>query len=1129
MNARIPIKIDKGEKKQVLEILDYWKTIEFLGQDDLPKVTMNKTEGNVSKAESQLFVKEISLVVDLQSQIESGKSKAYPECSEEVGFIFGKVLRNDYATYIEKKFMKEELERPELPYPKTSAFGWFSFSTDTKGVYQKSTFQLSSLLWALSIWEKNKADKNFDFHIDTSEYDDIIKKIDEELEEKNIDEFLPKLYWDIKRGYVDPAFPESQLEERGICVYKRYTNEGAKNQDEEGEGLNLADLGKSFFLKDIMLLYDKIVDETFGHASEYEKKVIDYILSAYRKSNEQTPKKRTIISPKEDPDFMRNFFDETLNIQKAPMGKWPAKFMPALMQQVAVNLAIQQGNEEIPVFSVNGPPGTGKTTLLKEIVANNVVERAKLLAKYSNPDEAFEMQSFSEGPLDDQHENSHPYYKFAPHYYALKDDHINRYGMLVASCNNAAVENITVDLPKAKDIIDGLTPGDEPKDVKIGLQEICNLFDIEKSTDIETVKKYKKEYQVKDIYFTRYANKLLSGTDCWGLVSAPFGKKSNIRNYCDLVLKPFVDEYKYKESRDEHKKKFEEIVKRFKEQVLVVENLANEIYNLIDCSHGASLFSTEELTARKGEIELAKKQLDDELFDKQKKLMELEETSWIRRMFESSKSSSTRKELITGLNSQVRSLKQKKQEQEEIYDKILKCEKFNQLKSEYSKGENELAVIDQLFMAAYRSNDDETSTKAQVTNPWFTPKYNREREKLFLYACKLHKEFCLSSKGVMHNIQNLLIAWNMHSDCGERMKQFDREAAMPSLLQTIFLLTPVISTTFASAQTFLKDIKKSGSLGTLIVDEAGQAQPQMAIGAMFRCRKAIIVGDPKQIEPVVTAEVDIIKQMMSSELLSAYKDKKLSVQGFADFINPYGTFLGEDEEKEWVGCPLVVHRRCIEPMFSISNHLSYDGTMKQKTANPKKDKSDTFILEKSAWIQVSGAEKGDKDHFVEAQGKIVLKLLERKLRNSADKISLYIITPFTSVKYGMLDMLNKSELCNEERIKQWLKDDNIGTVHTFQGKGTDEVIFLLGCDNSSVSAANWVNKNIVNVAATRAKYRFYIIGDKDVWSNSSIKIARDQINNEITKDELDKMLVNLENGKRTIDENHLKNGGDRMI
>lgn len=30
----------------------------------------------------------------------------------------------------------------------------------------------------------------------------------------------------------------------------------------------------------------------------------------------------------------------------------------------------------------------------------------------------------------------------------------------------------------------------------------------------------------------------------------------------------------------------------------------------------------------------------------------------------------------------------------------------------------------------------------------------------------------------------------------------------------------------------------------------------------------------------------------------------------------------------------------------------------------------------------------------------------------------------------------------------------------------------------------WVNSNIVNVAVTRAKYRLYIIGDKEVWKNS---------------------------------------------
>lgn len=56
------------------------------------------------------------------------------------------------------------------------------------------------------------------------------------------------------------------------------------------------------------------------------------------------------------------------------------------MQQLAVN-QITSGNERIS--SVNGPPGTGKTTLLKDIFAHLVVERGKELAKLNNPKDAF--------------------------------------------------------------------------------------------------------------------------------------------------------------------------------------------------------------------------------------------------------------------------------------------------------------------------------------------------------------------------------------------------------------------------------------------------------------------------------------------------------------------------------------------------------------------------------------------------------------------------------------------------------------------------------------------------------------------------------------------------------------------
>ena len=309
----------------------------------------------------------------------------------------------------------------------------------------------------------------------------------------------------------------------------------------------------------------------------------------------------------------------------------------------------------------------------------------------------------------------------------------------------------------------------------------------------------------------------------------------------------------------------------------------------------------------------------------------------------------------------------------------------------------------------------------------------------------------------------------------------DLEEAFPVLLQSLFLVTPVLSTTFASMQSLMAPVKRKGVFGVLIVDESGQAPPQMAAGGLFRCRQAIIVGDPKQIEPVVTAEADMIRRLLLSDVTKYYTDKHLSVQSMADHINPYGTMLGEGEEREWVGCPLVVHRRCLDPMYSISNALSYAGTMRQDTRPPKQEKAAHFLYEQSLWIHVSGSERGNRNHFVPAQGELVLRLLESRLAKGG-ALKLFIITPFTSVKNGMRDMIRKSTLYKEsEVLREWMRGTSIGTVHTFQGQGTDEVIFLLGCDMHSQSAAKWVNRNIVNVAATRAKFRFYVIGDTNVW------------------------------------------------
>ncbi|MGW7046922.1 hypothetical protein ACWGDT_30380 [Streptomyces avermitilis] len=53
-----------------------------------------------------------------------------------------------------------------------------------------------------------------------------------------------------------------------------------------------------------------------------------------------------------------------------------------------------------------------------------------------------------------------------------------------------------------------------------------------------------------------------------------------------------------------------------------------------------------------------------------------------------------------------------------------------------------------------------------------------------------------------------------------------------------------------------------------------------------------------------------------------------SVQTLADRVNPYGTWLrDEDGEHVWLGSPLRVHRRCDRLMFDISNKIACDGMM----------------------------------------------------------------------------------------------------------------------------------------------------------------------------------------------------------
>ena len=92
------------------------------------------------------------------------------------------------------------------------------------------------------------------------------------------------------------------------------------------------------------------------------------------------------------------------------------------------------GEKQEGLFSVNGPPGTGKTTLLRDIIAAILVERAKKMVSFTDPAKAF--RKIGEVQVSE---------KYTPFIYA-PDPSICDGGIVVTSSNNGAVENISKEL-----------------------------------------------------------------------------------------------------------------------------------------------------------------------------------------------------------------------------------------------------------------------------------------------------------------------------------------------------------------------------------------------------------------------------------------------------------------------------------------------------------------------------------------------------------------------------------------------------------------------------------------------------------------------------------------------------------
>ena len=378
--------------------------------------------------------------------------------------------------------------------------------------------------------------------------------------------------------------------------------------------------------------------------------------------------------------------------------------------------------------------------------------------------------------------------------------------------------------------------------------------------------------------------------------------------------------------------------------------------------------------------------------------------------------------------------------------------------------------------------------EAQENSPWYSEELKKLESELFVEAMKVNECFLLmanqtsdrniSGRNLSGRIETTLDRFFKFLKSGEDLN----EQQIRAMWNTFWLAIPVISSTFASIQRMFGNLGPD-SIPWLFIDEAGQAVPQAAAGALWRCKRAVVVGDPFQIEPVVTTPDAIIKELGNHfDLKWEQMDSTLSVQRMADRVNRYGWTMNDD----WVGSPLRVHRRCTDPMFSIANEIAYAGMMYNSTPS-----ASTKLLMETAFVDVRGNVEAGCRHYVTAQGEVIRKMILDEIDRQQALPDLFVISPFSEIPSKLRSELEKPlkaavanlpQQMNDKKVNDWL-DTHIGTVHTFQGKQAEGVILCLGLDSTKEGAAQWAasKPNLLNVALTRAKLRFVAVGDGQIW------------------------------------------------
>ncbi len=283
-------------------------------------------------------------------------------------------------------------------------------------------------------------------------------------------------------------------------------------------------------------------------------------------------------------------------------------------------------------------------------------------------------------------------------------------------------------------------------------------------------------------------------------------------------------------------------------------------------------------------------------------------------------------------------------------------------------------------------------------------------------------------------------------------------------IQNLSLMFPAITSTLLSIRNMLPWV--SECVDRTIIDEAGMIDLHKTFPLLVRSRKAIIVGDPLQIEPVIT----LSNRRRDNYRQTAFLDKGLTENDYHRY-SPEEEYnattyhrapgaTGEDNDKGQGIC-LIEHYRCQPSIIEYCNAIANYGLQ-------VKTKPVDSLLESNLIAY-------------HVEGNIHNNVNEEEITAVSEIIQHLLTQGYSIEDIGVISPFNVHAAALRERLTQkfsGFKKNSIGTIHTFQGS-EKRVIILSTKICRSQDDVSWINKrpNLLNVAVSRAKELFILVGN----------------------------------------------------